>query len=204
MLSKRIGIFANYGLMLAFVAAAASCNSEKPVAPPTVTEVTTYTPGEAGGTIEETFTASAVVREINAKTRQVTLENEEGTKAIFTAPPEVRNFDQLKVGDHVKATLVQRVVVFVDSDAKASATHAELIATAPKGAKPGALVAEAYEITATVESIDTAARRAKLRFADGQRKTVSVRRGVDLSQYKVGDGVVIQVTAHLMVIAETP
>ncbi len=85
-----------------------------------------------------------------------------------------------------------------------SVTHAAALATAPKGAKPGAMVAEMYEIVASVKSIDSANRTAILQFSDGQTRTVHVRPDVDLSRYKVGDSVVIRVTSALSVLVENP
>jgi len=202
MANKRMAVLAYSALIFSLIVIAPSCNSDKPTPPPSASSVVTYNPGEAGGVVEDTFTAYATVRAIDSKTRQVTLENGQGTKAVFTAPAEVRNFDQLKVGDRVKATLIQRLVVFVDKDAPNGAAHATMIASAPKGAKPGAMVAEAYEIVATVDSIDTANRNATLRFSDGQQVKVLIRPGVDLTQYSAGDKVVIRVTAQLSLIAQ--
>jgi len=200
MATKRMRILVNHGLMLAFNLAAASCSSEKPT--PSPTSVVNYNPGEAGGVVEDTFTAYATVRAIDAKSRHVTLENDEGAKAIFTAPPEVRNFDQLHVGDRVKATLIERLTVFVDKGAQTRAAHAAMIASAPEGAKPGMLVGEVFETVATVDAIDTANRNATLRFVNDLRIKVPIRPGVDLSKYSVGDKVVIRVTARLSLIAQ--
>lgn len=184
-----------------------SCKSEKsdnPPAPSGMTEVS-YTPGEAGGVIESKFTATARVSKIDKSSRKVTLTTSDGRPVDFTAGPEIRNFDQLKVGDNVEATISERLVAFVRKGSEDPAVaHAAALATAPKGAKPGALVAEAYEITASVQSIDTSARRATLLFADGQARTVSIRPDVEMSRYKVGDTVVIRVINSLSLIAEKP
>jgi hypothetical protein len=69
-------------------------------------------PGEAGGVIEETITASALVTAVDAANRRVTLRSSDGTEASFTAPPEVRNLDQVRVGDKVKATIKQQACGF--------------------------------------------------------------------------------------------
>jgi hypothetical protein len=198
------------------VGATASCASDKKSeqaspdakqAPPEVKQASTgggsassitYTPGEAGLTAEGTVTGLATVRAIDAATRKVTLSTEAGTQAPFTVPPEVRNFDQLRVGDRVNATVHERLVIFVDrAEREPSVAHAAGLARAPEGAKPGAIVAEAFEVVAKVTSIDTANRRATLRFADGQSKTIPVREDVDLSRYKVGNSVVIQISQHI-------
>jgi len=66
------------------------------------------------------------------------------------------------------------------------------------------MVADMYEIVASVKSIDSANRTAILQFSDGQTRTVHVRPDVDLSRYKVGDSVVIRVTSALSVLVENP
>jgi translation elongation factor P/translation initiation factor 5A len=162
-------------------------------------------PGEAGGVIEDTFTASATVAAVDPATRKITLTSEDGNKATFTVPAEAHNFDQIHVGDKVNATIVERMVVFVRSaTTEPTVTHAAAVARAPKGAKPGALIAESFEIVAAVKAIDADKRTATLQFSDGQTKVVPVRKDVDLSRYKVGDSVVIRVTEALALLVQKP
>src|SRR4051794_9867729 len=170
----------------------ASCSSEKKAEPDSAStagssRTFTMEPGEAGGVIQDTFTASATVSSIDRAIRQVTLTSSDGSRTRFIAGPEIRNLDQLHEGDKVTATITERLVVFVRSDSEdPSVTHASAVATAPKGARPGAMAGEKYEIVAKVKSIDTSTRIAALQFSDGQTRTVKVRPDVDLSKYKVG------------------
>jgi hypothetical protein len=193
-------------LLTAGILAVASCTPQsKPHSTDGGTTVVSVTPGEAGGMIEDKFTVSATISAVNSSSRSVTLTGDDGSKATFKVPPEVRNFDQINRGDKVSATISERMVVFVRSGgADPSVARAAALAAAPKGAKPGAMVAETYEIVATITSIDTAKRTAMLQFADGQTRTVPVRADVDMSRYKVGDSVVIRVTATLSVLVEKP
>jgi hypothetical protein len=164
------------------------------------------TPGEAGGAIEDTVSGSAKVTAVDAATRKVTLTTDDGRSETFTAGPEIRNFDQLHVGDTVTVTVTQRLVVFVRSGSgeDPAISHAAALARTPKGAKPGVLVGETYEITATVTAIDSVQRTATLKFSDGQSRTVPVRADVDLGRYKVGDTVVARVTQALSVLTSKP
>jgi len=66
------------------------------------------------------------------------------------------------------------------------------------------MVADMYEIVASVKSIDSANRTAILQFSDGQTRTVHVRPDVDLSRYKVGDSVVIRVTQRCRCLSKIP
>jgi hypothetical protein len=192
-----------------------SCSSEEKPKPEAVktSRLVHVEPGVAGGTIEETTTATVKVKNINHSTRRVTLVDDAGEEATFTADPEIRNLDQLHPGDKLTATLKERLVVYVRSapangDAaaadKASDTYAAALARAPRGAKPGGVFAESYEVVALVTAIDSAARTADLKCADGWTHTVEVRPDVDLNRYKVGDSVVVRVSASLGVLAATP
>ena len=195
-------------LVLAAGVALASCNSDKKnetAAEPTANRTVTMNEGEAGGVVEDKFTVQAVVTDIDKSNRKLTLKGSDGSTTPFTAGPQIKNFDQIKKGDKVNATITERLVVFVRSGSEdPTISHGAALATAPKGAKPGAMVAEMYEITARVTAIDTAKRIATLNFGEGQIRTVQVRPDVDLSRYKVGDTVVIRVSAALSVVVETP
>ncbi len=198
---------------------AASCSSQKKPAPTTepvgaTTTVmgadggmrTTYIePGVAGGIIEETDTVSAKVTAVDQATRKVTLQGEDGDSATFTAGPDVKNLAQVHVGDTLTATLKQKLIVYVRSGREdASATYTAAVAAAPKGAKPGAIAGESYEVVASVAAIDPEKRTATLKFADGKTRTVQVRPDVDPSRYKVGDTVVIRVTTTLALLVAKP
>jgi len=216
-LARLLGALALSAVVLA---SSASCSSEKKTenaksTPPaaqraggnasTGTRTIDVTPGEAGGVVQETFTASATVQAVDPAHRRITLKGDGGNTATFTAPPEMRNFDQLRPGDRVKATVVSRLTVIVDEDqGPADDAYAATVARTPKGAKPGVLVAESYEIVGTIKLIDPVARRATIEFADGQTKTIPVRPDVDLTRYQPDDRVIIRVTQALRVIAEAP
>ena len=68
---------------------------------PTTSQSMTVTPGKAVAT--STTTASAVIVAIDATNRIVTLKTASGKTVEVVAGPEVKNFDQLKVGQKVKA-----------------------------------------------------------------------------------------------------
>jgi len=184
-------------LALALCLGTASCSStdKEAALPGKQTTAVAVEPGKAGGIVVDTYTVSATVSAINASSRKITLKADDGTKTTFKAPPEMRNFDQVHVSDRVSVTLARQLVVFVRSDgAPASASYTEGVALAPKGAKPGGIMADVVEIVATVQSINLASRTATLRFADGETRTVAARPDVDLTKYKAGDSVVIRVT----------
>jgi hypothetical protein len=96
------------------------------------------------------------------------------------------------------------LTVFVKETGTPGERQSSSVARSDKGAKPGAMYAESFEVATTVDSIDPVNRRATLRYADGETLVVPVRKDVDLSKYKVGDHVVMRVTERLTVLVENP
>src|SRR6476646_719600 len=93
--------WAAMALMPAAILTFTSCSSPNGGADTTVTT----REGVPGGTVVETYKTKAIVTSIDAASRKVVMETSEGKKTKFTAGPEVVNFEQIQVGDHVKATV---------------------------------------------------------------------------------------------------
>ena len=179
-----------------------SCSST-PKIEPTTTAV--YQQGVPGGIIVDTYKNTATVTAIDAANRKVTLVTPDGRMESFKAGPEVVNFDQIRIGDQVKATLAEQLVVYMAKDnPPASDGEAALVALAPKGAKPGRFMANTVQVIAKVTAIDLKHHKATLRFPDGTTKTVEVRKDVDLTKRQVGEEVVIRATEALAISVEKP
>jgi hypothetical protein len=184
--------------MLAFT----SCSSTPKVEP---TTSAAYQQGVPGGIFVETYKNTATVTAIDAANRKVTLVTRDGRMDTFKAGPEVVNFDQIRVGDQVKATVTEQLAVYMAKDNPlAGDGEAALVALAPKGAKPGAMMANTVQVIVKVTAIDLKHHKATLRFPDGTTKTVAVRKDVDLTQRKVGDEVVIRCTEAMAISVEKP
>jgi len=161
--------------------------------------------GVPGGIIIETFNTSATVTGIDAGTRKVTLVTPEGKQTTYKAGPEVINFDQIRIGDQVKATAARELVVFLGQAGSASGDgRAAAIALAPKGDKPGIFISDTVQVTAKVSAIDLKRQKATLGFPDGKSKTFQVRSDVDLTKVKLGEEVVIRATEALAILVERP
>jgi len=161
--------------------------------------------GVPGGIMVETYQTTATVTGIDAATRKVTLVSPQGKKTTYTAGPEAINFDQVRIGDQVKVTAAEELVVYLDkSGPPPSQGDTGVVALAPKGAKPGGVLATTVQINATVTAIDLKKHKATLEFPDGTKHTVAVRKDVDLTQRKVGETVVIRVTEALAISVEKP
>ena len=153
----------------------------------------------------ETHQVTANVTAIDAASRKVTIVGSDGKPETVKCGPDVINFDQIHVGDLVKLTLTAELAVaMADAAAPPSDSGAALVALAPKGTKPGALMAETQQYTATVTALNLKRREAKLLFPDGSTRTFAVRKDVDLTQRKVGEKVVIRVTVAMALSVEKP
>ena len=184
-----------------------ACSTTPPPPPPPaeVTGSAAFEEGVPGGVIVNTVDVSARVTAIDTSNRKVTLLGPDGDEFTVKVPPEAVNFDQLQVGDLVDATVTEALVVYLDEEGTSGPDGAEgMVALAPKGAQPGGLVAETVQVTATVKAIDRTNRTATLQFEDGSTKTFSVRDDIDLSQRKVGEKVVFQVTEMIAISVEKP
>ena len=160
---------------------------------------------EAGGVVVQTYQLTAKVIGINKAGRKVTLLSPDGIKETVKVGPDAVNFDQIRVGDTVRSEVTQELVVALAAPGEATASGSvDLVALAPKGAKPGGVLAEVTQVTATVSAIDAQKHTATLRFEDGTTKTLPVRSDVDLGKYNVGDKVVFSLTEMVALSVEKP
>jgi hypothetical protein len=161
--------------------------------------------GVPGGEIVQTSKITATVTGIDSARRKVMLVTPDGKKLTVKAGPEVVNFNQIRIGDQLKVTLTEEIVVrMAKSGEKTEDGAAALVGLAPLGAKPGVLTAETYQVTGTVTAIDLKKHKATLQFPDGSSKTVAVRQDVDLTKRKIGEKVVIRTTEVFAILIEKP
>jgi hypothetical protein len=178
--------------MLALMLFLASCASVSAPPPPEASSTSTYKEGVPGGVYVRTVEMSARVVAIDHFNREATLLESEGKQFTVKVGPEAVNFDQIQVGDLVKITVAEQMVVHLDKENKASIGGAA--AVVGLGAQAGGLAAEAWETIATVTEIDREKRTATLQFQDGSTRTVPVRSDIDLSKHKIGEKVVFHIT----------
>ena len=162
--------------------------------------------GKPGAVLAEVITATATVSAVDAAKRTVTLKLPDGSVKTAKVGNEVKNFDQIKAGDVLKATYYESVAVFVrKSDDKASDTEIGTVRVAPKGGKPGIMVADTSEITAKVEAIDYKNRTVTLKGPEGRSATFTVDKRVKkFMAVKVGDELVVRVTDAFVVAVDAP
>ena len=134
--------------------------------------MTASAPGEFVGMVEAQV--SLVVKAIDKATRAVVLQNEKGEETVITASDAVKNFDQIKVGDHVVASFTQTLVMKLkkgggDLRVRVDSSSQQ---TAKPGDKPAAAVVDDVAFIADVEAVDSKTQMITLR---GAKKTVKLK-----------------------------
>ena len=159
-----------------------------------------------GAVVVETREIKAKVDAVDPATRLVTLTGPKGNTVTVKAGPEVRNFDQIHVGDVLTLRYLESIAVFVRKPGDPpSATESQTVQVAAKGQKPHATIVETKEVTATVEAIDHAKRTVTLKGPEGNSRTIKVDPAVKrLHEVKKGDQVVARYTEAIAITVKTP
>ncbi|WP_341679248.1 hypothetical protein [Niveibacterium sp. SC-1] len=149
---------------------------------------------------------SAEVTAIDAATRTVTLKGPKGNVFDVVADEKVRNFDQIKVGDHLRVTYAQAVALELKKGGQSlrSRTDKTDTARAAEGDKPAAAAAREVTVVADVVQVDKKKATVTLR---GPERTVvlHVKDKSVLTKVKAGDQVEATfVTALALAIEPAP
>ena len=147
----------------------------------------------------ETQVVTATVEAIAPATREVTLKKPDGTYAVVTAPPEMKRFNELKVGDKVTVRYYENIVVRLKAPGEKDVDSSSGGTTRGTGDKPGATVAEQRTITATITQLDPKVPSITFTGPNGWSYSSRVEDKVALSKVKVGDKVDITWTAAALV-----
>lgn len=180
-----------------------SCSSTPPEPTKSSSSSTSMQKGVPGSIVVETHKVTANVTAVDAASRTVTLATADGPRTVKCGPA-VANFDQIRVGDQLKATVTDEVAVYMATGTPPPVSGGTMVTLAPKGEKPSAVMTGTTQVTATVTAIDTVGHKATLQFPDGSTRTVAVRPDVDLTQRKVGEQVVIRTTQAVAISVEKP
>ena len=153
---------------------------------------------------ENKLTATVTIKAIDPATRSVTLRAENGDEDTFTVGPEVTRFNQLKVGDIIRATYVESLVFQVrQPGAPAPSANAGLAGGRTKDTPGGAIAAQETK-TVTVKSVDMNAPSITVTTADGRVLTRKVADKKNLAGVKAGDQIDITYTVGVLVAVEPP
>jgi Cu/Ag efflux protein CusF len=138
-----------------------------------------------------TIKTTATVVGVDSATRVVTLKRKDGQVFSFTAGEQVRNFDQLRVGDTVAAEYAAAVSLELKKGGKDLRQSSEKQAAdrAPAGAKPGGVVGRKVTVLADVMAVDHKKQLVTLRGPAGNIVDLAVQDPAQLKNIKKGDQV---------------
>jgi Cu/Ag efflux protein CusF len=150
--------------------------------------VTKTTPGK--GTTANVVRITASVEAIDPATRTVTLKGPRGNVVDVVAGPEVRNFDQIKVGDLLVVRYMEALTLELKKGGAGIRERSEKqdVARAPQGGQPAAGAARQVTVLADVLAVDPKKMIVTLR---GPKRTVELklRDPEQIKLIKVGDQV---------------
>ncbi len=182
-------------LPAALAALALGCATEQPKPAPAPLPKYTET---------ATQTATATVTALDRATRRVTLKEKTGDTFEFTAGPQVRNLDQIMVGDLVAVTYTETFTIEVKRGDGGAPTVTSGTAEnrAAVGAKPAGSVAHVTTVTAEILAVDKEIGRVTIRGPQGNTRVIQVKDPKKLESVKVGDMVVATYSESLGIAVE--
>jgi hypothetical protein len=153
------------------------------------------------GIVLDSVTSTATVQSIDAADRTVVLLHPDGSLTTYECGPDVRNFDQIKVGDHVSATVAESLAIALikGGGGPTGVGSSSALVRSPLGDKPGAQMVDTVGFIAKVVNVDTANRMVTLQMADGKSQTVKVGPDINLANVSAGDDVGVRVTRAIAI-----
>lgn len=188
-------------LPLAFASAFVSPAFAQTKAPEAVA-VAASAPGMAVVAGKVTLTATVVA--IDPATRTVTLKGSQGRIVDVAVPPEMKKFDQIKVGDVVSVEYARALSLTLKKhgDGIRESTSQSATAGAPAGAVAGGAAANQVTILANVTAVNKKEGYVTLRGPKGNSVDLAVSDPSQLKLVKVGDQVEAVYTVAVAVTVE--
>ena len=159
-------------------------------------------PGKAAAVSIAEITAT--VTAVDKTSRTVTLKGPKGNEVDVVAGDQVKNFDQIKVGDQVTAQYQESLTLELKkTKGKLDATEKAGAVRAAPGERPAGAVGRQVRVLADVVNVDQANSFISLKGPKGRVVDVKVRNPDHFKVVKVGDQVEAVYT-EAMAIAVTP
>ncbi len=138
-------------------------------------------PKGSPGLIQSGFAAEvlqdpAPVTSVDASQRTITLKRTDGLTKAYAVSPEVKNFDQIKAGDQVMATVEDDLAIYILQN----------------GRLPDGTTAETLGVNARVLWVDPSYRLLTLQYPNGQSEKFKAGLDAKLQEMAPGDDVVVK------------
>jgi hypothetical protein len=152
----------------------------------------------------EMATTTVTIVAIDQTNRIVTVKATDGHTESVYAGPDVKRFNELKVGDRVTVRYHESVVFAVrkPGDPAPASQGGDPKVTRNAGPKPGATVSRQMTATVTIQAIDLSVPSVTIKGQDGAISSFKVEDKKNLEGFKVGDQVQITYTQAYAVSVE--
>jgi Cu/Ag efflux protein CusF len=152
-------------------------------------------------TDKETQTIKATIDSIDHSARLVTLKDKDGNLETLQAGPEIKRFDELKVGDQVTFKYTESIVYQLrkagEPAAPSSVGNASIVRNPT--AKPSGTMTQQETMTVTVKAVDMKRPGVTIQTEDGRTMSFKVEDKGRLKGVNPGDRVVITYTQALLI-----
>ena len=169
---------------------------------PVVAAAGAQSQGDKTVTKKNQMTATVTIKAIDQATRSITLRSENGDEDTFTVGPEVTRFNQLKVGDTIRATYYESLVFQVRKPGAPAATAGSMAAGGRLKDVPGGALGTQETTSVTVKAVDMNVPSITVLTADGRTLTRKIAEKKNLEGVNVGDRIDITYSQGLVVAAE--
>ncbi len=146
-------------------------------------------------------TIKATIEKIDHDLRVITLKDKEGKSWDIHAGPEIRRFDELKIGDEVTFQITASVVYQIRKPGESvpPSSKDEPAIVRGTGAKPSGTKTEQETKTVTIKAIDPKTNAVTIATEDGRTMSMKVEDDKLLKGVTPGDRVVITYTTATVI-----
>lgn len=180
------------------IASAAFAAARTNTAPKTATTPPRVGTGPGAITIDSRQ-VNLKVTAVNPTARTITLQMPNGTTMTYKASRDVRNLNQIKRGDTVRATVIDTLAVYVQKQGtRPTVSETQTVTLSPRGRPGTAVSSNTIRMTARVQSVNMQNRTVTVMGPDNRSRTIKVGSNVDLRGLKAGDTIVLRHTEAMV------
>jgi len=141
------------------------------------------------------------IEAIDKTARMITLKDKDGAMETIHCGPEVKRFDELKVGDTVTFRYSESIVYAIRKPGQPSGLPAQTgpTVTRSQGARPGGTIAQQQTATVTLKAIDLKVPSVTVLTEDGRTLSFKAADANNLKDVKVGDKVEVTYTEAVII-----
>jgi hypothetical protein len=156
-------------------------------------------------TIEgDSVTTTVTVEAIEFSTRTIAVKDENGFYETIQAPPEMKRFSELKVGDRITARYYENVVIRLKRPGEAAVDVDTAALTRGQGQQPAGTAAAQRTITVSVTAMDPKTSSVTVKGPNGYVYSRKVADKKTFAQLKVGDQLDMTWTEAVLISVDSP